>query len=339
MTDAHPAPNHEGFRKAAVILASLDTDTAARVCEKLDVETVRAIASQIARLTTLRQQERDAVVGDFLGALDDTAVIEGPKQARELLRRVLGRELDDDAFAEVEAEVEGGRAPHLADYLHNLDPATVQRYLRNEMSQTLAVVLSYLPPEQVAAALALADEQRRAELIFRMATMRPLAPGALEALSEGVYELTHSALATGSKYKAVTPQFLADIVSNLPQEASKSLMESLRQRAPETASNVDELIFTFDDALHLDDRSLQVVLRALDGRTMALALKNLGEDGRERVFGNLSSRAREMLEEEIDLLGAVRVRDVEDARRQVAMKARELAEQGEIIIGHGEELV
>ncbi len=318
-----PRAEHEGLRKAAIVLAMLDTDTAVSVCSQLDAETVRRLADEIAHLTTVSQAERDAVLSEFLESLEQQEIVDGREKARELLKNVFGQEIEPSTLEESDT-ITGMNA------LREMDPETLHRYLQNELPQTIAVVLSYLGPEKVASFLMLVDEDLRAQIIYRMATMAALAPGAFEGVAEGIAELTRSAVLQGSGFEAVTPEFIANAISNLPAETVKQLMESLSQRAPDVAAQVDELIFTFEDVLDLDDRSLQMVLRAVDERTLALALRGLNDQQRERILSNLSTRARGMVEEEENLLGRVRARDVEAARRQIASTARQLAEKGEI---------
>jgi len=327
-----PEQRSPGLRKAAIIVAMLDTDTAVKVCSELDAETVRLLAAEIARLSTLSQQEREAVLGEFLQSFESQYVIEGRDKARELLKSVLGREVEEELLDDA-SRTSG------IDQLHNLDPTTLYRYLQAELPQTLAVILSLLPADKTAGVLEVVDEELRADLIVRMATLGPLAPGALQALNEGIAELTRSFIASDSHAERVSPQLLADIISNLPTQVGKSALAALEEKLPDIAAAVNDLIFTFEDVLKLDDRSLQIVLRALDERTLALAMKNLPDDAKERILSNLSSRARQMLEQEIELLGQVRVSEVEAAQKKVAATARELAEKGEISLGQSEELI
>ena len=206
--------------------------------------------------------------------------------------------------------LEEGQGLQRLDYLRDLDPPVLWRYLQNELPQTIAVVLSYLSPQKTAALLMLMPEELRAEIVARMALSGSPSPGALEAMADGVRELTHTLLARDTHGEAATPQFIADVISNMEMRAQKAVLEALRQRSPELAQEVDELVFTFEDVLKLDDRSLQLVLRNLDSKTIALALKNVSDAARERILSNMSSRAREAILQELELLGQVRVRDV-----------------------------
>jgi flagellar motor switch protein FliG len=333
MAEQRPRSTSPGLRRAAAIVAMLDSETAVQVCNQLDAETVRLLAAELARMTGLSRQERDAILADFLGALDGRATFNGPQRARELLENVLGRGAAEELGEEA-------RSVRPLEYLRQLDAASIYRHLAEELPQTLAVILSsYLPAERAAAVLSLCPPPQRTEAVCRMASLKPLAPGAMEALAEGLYERIHTAMASKTPLESMTLEFLADVIGNLPEEASRSVLETLHARLPAAAAAVEELIFTFEDVLRLDDRSLQVVLRAVDERTLALAMKKLPDEARERIFSNLSSRAREMLAQEIELLGLVPVREVEAARGRIALTARELAAKGEIVIGKAEELV
>ncbi len=322
--------DQRGLRKAAILLTCLDTDLAVEICSQLDAETVRVLATEIARLSAITQEERDEVIREFVASMERFEMVDGQAKARELLKNVLGR--DDDIFALEEAE-----GLQQLDRLRDLDPPVLWRYLQDELPQTITVLLAYLQPQKAAAVLALMPEELRTQIIVRMGRTGTLAPGAMEALAEGVRELTHTVLSREVTAETTTPQFIADIISNMDVQSQKAALEALRQHSPGFAQMVEELVFTFEDVLRLDDRSLQIVLRNLDSRTIALALKNVPDDAKERILSNMSSRAREAILQEMELMGQVRVRDVEAAQREFAQVARELAEKGEITLTAGEE--
>jgi flagellar motor switch protein FliG len=326
-------PSHRdrsGLRKAAIVLAMLDTETAIRVCSELDAETVYEIASEIARLTTVTAAEQEAALREFVGLLEGRQVIDGRGKARELLRTVLGRE-PETAF------LEDAQSTRYLERLRELEPSTIYHYLQGELPQTVAVILSYLPPNRVASILEMANEEYRTDIVYRMATMNPLAPGAVEALAEGALEMTRSVITSRGEQEGVTPRFIAEVISNLPASTIRSILEELKSRSPDVGNQVDELIFTFEDVLNLDDRGLQLVIRSVDERTLAVAMKKLPDNVKERILSNMSSRAREILEQEIALLGPVRVKEVTAARQQIASAARALAERGEIVLSKEQE--
>jgi flagellar motor switch protein FliG len=321
--------NRRRLRKVAIIIASLGTELAAAVCARLDESTVRAIADEVAHLDAVHTEEYSAVLNEFSVACLKTERLGGVDMASELLSKTLGDGSGNEFFF---ADGDGlDRLRQMAD----MEPHMIARRLYTELPQTAAVLISQLSPNKAALVLANMPEERRGEILTRAAHLEALAPGTLQALASGLDEMF-----IPQNKKEATPdntfQFLLDMITNLDRQTQQALIVDLHQRDEDLAAQIEAKLFTFEDLLRLPDRTLQVILRSVDTRLLATAIKGLPDAERGRIAQNLSERANLVLEEEIEALGPVRVADVENARGELAYYARELEDKGEIIIDYGE---
>ncbi len=316
------------IRKAAVIIASLGTELASQVCSHLDEALVRAIADEVARLDAINAEEYSAVLREFSASCLQTEQIGGIDMAQEILNNTLGTSHGSDLLMRDGDGLE--RLRQMAD----MEPHLIARRLEVELPQTAAVLLSQLAAAKAAAVVQNMPEKRRGEILARTATLQPLAPGALQALATGLEEMFVPENSQSHNNPDNTFSFLLDIMTNSDRQTQQSLLDDLRERAPELAARIEQSLFTFEDLLKLPDRTLQTVLRAVETQTLALALKGLDEQSKARVTENLSERATQALEEDLEALGPVRVSDVENARAQLAAQARALEEAGDITIDY-----
>lgn len=294
-------PTHgvSSLRKGAIVLASLGMDRATQICRHLP-------------------QEQKEVLDGFAMASQRILSLGGADYARALLSEVTGETAQlDEAFS---SELDRLRA--LADS----EPHVLWRNIQNETAQMIAVIISQLPPAKAAEILGFMNEQKQGEVAYRAANLGPLAPGALAARVEGKVvrpEDTQKETTSGL-------EFLLEIFEYVDRSSEKQMLQLLSDIDKEFAEQVDENLVTFESLFDLDDKPLQILLRQAESATLALALKGVEDKYKQRVMENLSERAEETLTEEIELLGPVKVTDVDAAQKQITNLARELAESGEI---------
>ncbi len=311
------------LRKAAIVLASLDVDTAISVCRHLpDVEAEEVIA-EMARLGRVDSDEQRRALEDFSGHLERPGAIRPSEHAERLMAAVLGRHAPG-GDGRREAALQRLRA------LTNAEPSSIRRLLAAETPQMVAVVLSQLSPQKAAQVLAQWPPELRSDLALRVAKLGHLAPGALESIGEVLGRQAYRVDDEGSVEQGL--EFVVRLLEGMDRGASKRALAELRERDAELAEQVEDRLFTFENVLQLTDAYLQILLRSLDNAVIARALKGADETVRERIFANLSERGREMLEQEIELLGPVLVRDVEAAQREFVSLALELEQAGEITL-------
>jgi len=316
------------IRKAAVIIASLGIELASQVCSRLDETIVRAIAEEVAHLDAINADEYSEVLREFSASCLQTERLGGIDMAQEILSNTLGGARGSDLLLRQGDGLE--RLRQMAD----MEPHMIARRLEAELPQTAAVLLTQLSAAKAASVLQNVPEQRRGEILARAAALQALAPGTLQALAAGLEETFVPQNANKHNTADNTLAFLLDTVTNMDRQTQQSLLEDLRERLPDLAAQIEENLFTFEDLLKLPDRTLQTVFRAAETQTLALALKGLDEESKARVTDNLSERATQALEEDLEALGPVRVSDVENARAQLAAQARALEEAGDITIDY-----
>ncbi len=317
MTDAST------LRRAAIVLAILGEDLAAAACAHLPRNQVRRLGEEVARLGHVSAEEVEEALAEFADA-DRGMALGGAEYARSLLAG-LGL---SEAGATRCSDEEATDLSWLSGS-DELDLRVLAGVLASEHPQLLAVVVSHLRPDQTGLLLADFDEHRAAEIAYRAAHLAAPAPGVLAALSEALAaEIEAGKVLAESGGMSV--EHVADLLLALPPERRKGVLESLSALDREFADAVAERVFTFDDITSLSDHDLQALLRSVDMSLLVVALKGTSPELRERVKANLSQRGRERLAEEMEVLGAVPVSQVQEARRAVCAQARVLADRGEI---------
>jgi len=320
----------KNLRKAAVIVASLGTELATEVCNKLDETTVRSIANELAHLDAVNSAERHEILKEFQATCHEIEPVAGLNMAQQLLINTLGKERSGDLLF-----IQNDGLDHLRQ-IAEMDPPVIARRLEIELPQTTAVIINQLTATKAAAVLQNMPEEARIDIISRIATMRSLAPGTLQAVAAGLGETFAPSTETKQSTQDSSVPFMVEILSNLDRQTEEKLLSQLHECDSKLAEQIKESLFTFEDMLNLPDRALQTVLRAAESQTLAMALKGLDEKSTTRITDNLSERAREAIKEEMEALGPVRVSDVDKARSQLATEARNLEESGEISIDHGD---
>lgn len=312
------------LRKAAIVLASLDLDTAVTVCAHLPADEAEQIIAEMGRLDAIDPGEQRHTLAEFREHLERPGGMQPAEHAQRLMEAVLGRER---AHADSEQR---RQALHTLRSLSSADAAGLRRLLAGETPQMVAVVLSQLTPEKAAQVLAQWPEEERPELALRVARLGRLAPGALEAIGEA---LGRQALRIDEQADADRgPDLVLGLLQDMDPSSGRRLLSALRERDTELAEIIEGRLFTFESIVRLSDGDLQTLLRNLEQGVVARALKGAEASIKERLLSNMSERAREMLQEEMDLLGPVLVRDVEAAQKQIVALALDLEQAGEIVL-------
>ena len=331
------ARNLTGKQKAAIILLSLGPEVSAQILRHLSEEKIEQLSMEITRLGKVTLPARQAVIEEFYHmCIAQEYILEGGiDYARELLERALGAQKAIEILSRL-SMLAGGTAPF--DFIKSIDPGQLLSFLSNEHPQTIALVLAHLRPEHAAAILSGLAPELRSEVAMRMAVMDRTAPEIVrevgKLLEEQVASFGSAEFATAGGIKT-----LVQILNRVDRGTEKSILESLEQNNPELAEEVKKLLFVFEDIVFLDDRSIQLVLREVDMKDLALALRAASDEVRNRIFKNMSERAATMLKEEIEYMGPVRLRLVEEAQQRIANIIRRLDETGVISIGREEEIL
>ncbi len=315
-------------------MIALGIDKASNVLKNLSENEVEQISLEMARLQNVPAEVVSQVISEFYEMMmaNNFIVQGGLDYAKELLEAAWGKKKAEDVIKKVEAETEVS-----AFYLlQTVDDKQLINFLQNEHPQTAALILANLKPRQAAAIISEMPEEMQYEIAYRIATMEKTSPELVEDI-ENVLREQLGNLFGGNLSKTGGVETVAEILNSVNRTAEKNILTHLRERDAYLADEVTNLMFLFEDIVHLPNATIQRILKEVDSKTLALALKATSNELKERVFKNMSERAAKMLKEELDYLGPVRIKDVEQAQKEILEAARRLEEQGEIMLVRGEE--
>ncbi|MBF0689188.1 MAG: flagellar motor switch protein FliG [Cellulomonas sp.] len=321
--------NLSGRQKAALLLVQLGRERAARVMEHLDVAEVEELTGEIMRLERVDQRLADEVVDEFCAVAQlGPGLGGGVGFAQQVLEASLGK----DQAAGMLERLQASMAGHSFDFLQQADARQVVSLLDGEHPQTIALVLAHLRPEHASAILAGLPNDLRADVAHRIALMERASPDVVAVVAESLHRKASAVLAPRELAAVGGVQPLVEIINRADPTTERAILEGLTERDEALAEQVRSLMFVFADVVLLEDRAVQLVLRQVETGTLSQALKGAGPEVREKVLRNMSERARENLLEEIEMLGPVRLSQVEEARAAIVQVIRGLEESGQIVV-------
>lgn len=329
-----PAGALRGRQKAATLLIALGPEIAANVLRHLKESEVERLTMEIFAMEKVTEDLKDQVLEECyeMALARDFITSGGADYAREMLQQALGEQKANEILGKLVA----ARQPHAFDFVRDTDPGQLISFLQGEHPQTIALILSHLEPQQAAVIIAGLPENLQSQVAMRIANMDRTPPEVVEHVERVLKRRLASVL--NRDFTSVGGiDFLVKIINKVDRGTEKSILENLEEMNPDLAAQVRKLMFVFEDLVTLDDRSLQRVLREVDPKDLALALKGASDELRKKVFRNLSTRAAAMLQEEIEMSGPVRLRQVEEAQTRIVEVVRRLDEAEEIVISRGED--
>jgi flagellar motor switch protein FliG len=326
-------PELPGLRKAAIFLAQLSKEEAGTLLAKLKPREIESLTRELMRLGTVETEDVDEVMGEFHNLMTAQRWVGrgGVDFAREILAAGLGDDKAEGILSRL--NVVYTEVPFAA--LRSADTRQLVTFLKDEHPQVIALVLAHLSAAQSAEVLSGFPQEQQAEVAHRIATMDRTSPEMVRLVEEELQRRMGSILAHQDMTTVGGVETLVEIINRSPRPTERSILEWLDQSDPELAEQVRSQMFVFEDIVSIDDRSLQLVLREIEANDLATALKGVRPDVRDKVVRNLSERAAENLAEEIELLGPVRTRTVEEAQAKVVGVIRTLEEQGVLTIERG----
>jgi len=326
-------------RKAAILLITLGQELSARLFQYLSEEEVEQLTLEIATVQKIPPEVRQKVIEEAhqMAVAQDYIAAGGLEYARQLLERALGTQRAVQILERLTSSLQ----VRPFDFIRRADPSQLISYLQNEHPQTIALVLAYAQPQQAAMILSALPAERQADVARRIALMDRTSPDVVREV-ERVLEHKLSALMLQDYTAAGGIETVVKVLNQVDRSTERGIMEILEINDPELAEEIKQRMFVFEDIVLLDNRALQRVLREVDMHDdLPKALKVASDDVKEKIFSNISKRAAEMLKENIEYMGPVRLRDVEEAQQRIVSIIRRLEEEGEIFIvrGQGDEVV
>ncbi len=322
-------------QKAAVMLMVLGSEIAGKVVRHLDEEHIEVLSLELARLDKVSPEQREAVIAEFYeSAVAQEFIAEGGvEQARQVLEAAFGEERAEEVIKRIVAAMQV--VPF--EFLKKADPSQVLSFIQDEHPQTIALILAYMPVNNAALILSKLPSDLRGDVAARIAMMEQTPPEVIRRV-EQVLEKKVSSILNQEMSQAGGPKALVDLLNRVDRSTERVIMENLSENSPDLADTVKNMMFVFEDVIQLDDRAIQAIMKEVDMKELATALKGVNNDVQAKIFRNMSERATAMLKEDMEFMGPVRLRVVEEAQQKIVAVIRRLEEAGEIVIGRsGEE--
>lgn len=327
-----------GKQKAAILLISLGPEKSAKVFSQLHEDEVEELTLEIANMRKINPEDKEKVLEEFYQVcLAQEFISEGGiSYAKEVLEKAMGSQKALEIINKLTASLQ----VRPFDFVRKAEASQLLNFIQNEHPQTLALILSYLSSSQAATILAALPQDKQADVAQRIATMDSTSPEVIKEV-ELVLERKLSSMVTQDYASTGGIQSIVDILLAVDRGTEKFIMETLEIQNAELADEIRKRMFVFEDIMNLDSVSIQRFIREIENSDLAIALKGSTEEVREVIFANMSKRMAEMLREDMEFMGPVRLRDVEEAQQKIVNVIRKLEEAGEIIIarGGGDEII
>ena len=324
--------DYSGVQKAAILLITLGPEKAAVIFQHLKEEEIEELTLEIANTRSISAQDKEDVLNEFYQVcLAQQYIAEGGiGYAKELLEKALGNEKAAGIIAKLTASLQ----VRPFEFVRKTEPSQLLNFIQDEHPQTIAMILSYLSATQASIVLGALPPEKQADVARRIAQMDRTSPDIIKEV-ERVLERKLASLVNQDYTIVGGIDAIVNILNNVDRSTEKHIMESLEIEEPELADEIRKKMFVFEDILLLDDRAIQRVLREVDNADLELALKSSTEEVQNVIFRNLSKRLAEMIKEDMDFMGPVRMKDVEEAQQKIVSVIRKLEDAAEIVISRG----
>lgn len=323
-----------GLQKTAILLITLGADISATILKNyFHNEDIEKITQQIAMMDAVPRDIQEEVLVEFSEMLQarEFLMMGGMDYAKEMLQKALGDQKAESILEKVQLSIKN--KPFSA--LRKTDPRHLVTFIRDEHPQVIALILNYLSPDQAALILSALNPEQQSDIARRVALTDRVSPEMIREV-ENILERKLSVL-EHSEQTAGGVKALVDVLNRVDRSTEKTILEELEITDPALTEEIRKLLFVFEDIVKLPDSSIQRVLREVDSKDLAKAMRGTNEDVQERIFKNMSKRASDMLRDEIRYMGPIRLRDVEDSQQKIVQVIRRLDEAGEIVIARGGE--
>ncbi|MEO6974240.1 MAG: flagellar motor switch protein FliG [Gallionella sp.] len=324
-----------GIEKSAILLMTLGENEAAAVLKYLEPREVQKISTAMVKLQNLGREEIGEVFKDFLGVAANKTTI--GMDSNEYIRGMLTQALGDDKASGLLDRIMNSSDTSGIESLKWMDPGAVAEMICNEHPQIIATILVHLDPDQSAGILKMLTERTRNDVLLRISTLDSVQPVALGELNDVLGKLMTGGASNKKNLKGGVGT-AAEILNYMDSALETEMMENVRSFDPELAQKIEDKMFIFENVLDIDDRGIQLILREVQSESLIVALKGGSEELREKIFKNMSQRAAEMMREDLESKGPVKLSEVESNQKEILKVVRRLSEEGQISLGgKGEE--
>ncbi|NIK75626.1 flagellar motor switch protein FliG [Paenibacillus castaneae] len=321
-----------GRQKAAILLITLGPEVSAQIFKHLREEEIEQLTLEIANVRKVDSLDRETILSEFhqICMAQEYITQGGISYAKDILEKALGEQKALEVINRLTATLQ----VRPFDFARKAEPTQILNFIQNENSQTIALVLSYLQSEQSSHILSSLPQEKQADVARRIALMDSTSPEVISQV-ERILEQKLSATVTQDYTNAGGIDSIVQILNGVDRGTERTILDALEIQDPELAEEIKKRMFVFEDIVNIDNRSIQRIIRDIDNADLQLALKVASEEVREAIFRNMSKRMADTFKEEMEFMGPVRLRDVEEAQTRIVATIRRLEESGEIIIARG----
>jgi len=319
---------YSGVEKVAIVLRTLGEDVATEIIKQLNEEEVKEIGTAMGRLQSVPSETLEMILEEFYQDLTGSGglIFGDESYLRDVLEKAMGQERARTIMGEI-----SDKTGSVLRSMQYLDPRSIANFLRNEHPQTIALVLSYINPDRSSEILSQFSEGLQVEIITRLANLERVSPEMIGEIEE-VIRTEMKSLGTAEAQKIGGVGAAVEMINRMDRSSANQLLEGIYEADAGLGENIQQMMFVFDDLANLDNQAVQQILKEVNNEELIMALKTANEEIKDLIFRNLSERAREMIQEDMEVLGPVRLRDVESAQRSMVQVARKLEEEGKIQI-------
>ncbi|PIE71479.1 MAG: flagellar motor switch protein FliG [Deltaproteobacteria bacterium] len=318
-----------GAKKAAILMLTMGESYAADMFSRLSDREIKVVAAAMAQIEKVTPEERDEVMGDFIEKFegDTSMMIQGQHFAKILIERTLDRDKARSIYKDIE---DRNRAKPFI-WSRDINVSAMAGYLESEHPQTIAMILAHLPGEVASEVMVMLPDEKKGDIASRIATLGQVPEDIVRDVDEALKAELSLAGTRGGKVGGL--QVLVDILNGVDKATEDIIMEYVEADDSEMASDIRDMMFVFEDLSRVDDRAMREILKKVEGQQLTLALKTASEEMKQKILGNLSSRAAEMLMEDLEVMGPVKLSEVEEAHQEIVRAAKELEAEGAIVLG------
>ncbi|MGP4072251.1 flagellar motor switch protein FliG [Piscibacillus sp. B03] len=321
-----------GKQKAAILLISLGPDVSAQVYKHLSEEEIEQLTLEISSVKKVDGTQKEEILDQFhqMALAQDYISQGGINYAKTVLEKALG----EDQANQIIGRLTSSLQVRPFDFARQSDPGQIYNFIQNEHPQTIALVLSYLDSDQASQVLSLLPEEQQSDIARRIAVMDSASPEVISEV-ESILERKLSATVTQDYTETGGVESIVQILNGVDRSTERTILDDLEMRDPELAEEIKKRMFVFEDIVTLDNRAIQRIIRDVENEDLILALKVASEEVQDVLYQNMSSRMAENIKDEIEFMGPVRLKDVEESQTRIVATIRRLEEMGEIVIARG----
>jgi flagellar motor switch protein FliG len=319
----------EGTDKAAILLLYLGPEATSKVFEHMEDTEIKRISQSMARLGHVPRSSIQEVVNEYADITDpETGMF---SQGEEFVRKILEKALGPSKAEALLKELSVANFGDMTDMLANMDAKTIANFLSQEHPQTIAVVLAKLKAKQTSEIIGFLPHELQAEVVMRIADVDQVSPEIISDI-EDVMRIELTSVGGVQRFKVGGVEKVVDMFNHFDRSREKQILDKLDVLKPPLAEVIRKHLFTFEDFVHLDDRGIQAIMREVGNDTLTLAMKTATDELKDKIFRNISSRAAEMIKEDLEVMGPVRLSDVERAQSEIIKVVRKMEEEGQLVI-------